>query len=183
MTVKLWKDIKDYEGFYQVSNKGDVKSIDRTITRLYKGSLIKQKCKGIILASNLDRYGRPYVTLSRENIKKSYKVHRLVISTFIGSCPDGMECCHSDDNCKNNQIENLRWDYHKENEKDKINNGKSGKGEKNGMSKLKNEDVLLIKKLILEGKHTNVQISKIFAISEHHVCDIKNKRRWKHITI
>jgi hypothetical protein len=51
-------------------------------------------------------------------------VHRVVLETFVGPCPDGMECCHNDDVKTNNRLDNLRWDTHDANVADKVKNGR-----------------------------------------------------------
>ena len=54
--------------------------------------------------------GRLYVSLHKNGKRNNLYVHRLVLITFVGPCPEGMECCHKDDNPLNNRLENLRWD-------------------------------------------------------------------------
>lgn len=69
---------------------------------------------------------------------------RLVLEAFVGPCPDGMECCHWDDDQNNNVVSNLRWGTKSDNAMDRIRNGKyyDTKGEKNGMSRLTREQVI-----------------------------------------
>jgi hypothetical protein len=57
-------------------------------------------------------------------VKGQQLVHRVVLETFVGSCPDGMECCHLDDVKTNNKLVNLRWDTHDANVVDKVRNGR-----------------------------------------------------------
>ena len=92
---EYWKDKKDYEGHYQVSNFGKVKSI----------KFGKEK----ILKLNKDKDGYLQVTLCKNNIKKVYKVHRLVAEAFIDN-PDNLPCVnHKDENKLNNNVNNLEW--------------------------------------------------------------------------
>ena len=102
-----WRDIKDYEGFYQVSNFGRVKSLDRYIERngkpaLLKGKIIKQAYTG---------RGRDYlfVGLSKNGKVKLVNVHRLVAEAFIPN-PDNLpQVNHKDENKSNNCVDNLEW--------------------------------------------------------------------------
>lgn len=103
---EIWKDIKDYEGCYQISNKGRIKSLDRIVEfndgrkRLYKGS---------ILNPTYDKDGYLCIILSKNAIIKGFKLHRLVAEHFIPN-PDNLPVVnHIDENKINNSIENLEW--------------------------------------------------------------------------
>ena len=92
---EIWRDIKDYEGHYQVSNWGRVKSIKFGKEKILK--LIK------------DKDGYLQVTLCKNNIKKVYKVHRLVAEAFIDNTDKLPQVNHKDENKLNNNVENLEW--------------------------------------------------------------------------
>ena len=100
---EIWKDIKGYEGFYQVSNIGRVRSLPvRSKTKYFKGD---------ILTTFTDKAGYICVNLSR----KTYKVHRLVAIAFIEN-PNNYKCVNHKDECKtNNKASNLEWCTHKYN--------------------------------------------------------------------
>lgn len=108
-----WKDIKDYEGYYQVSTYGRVRGLDRLDSRgqrCYQKELVGNKCSN----------GYISVSLCKNAKQKQYHVHRLVLETFIGLCPEGMECCHFDGDRTNNHITNLRWATHSDNMYDAV---------------------------------------------------------------
>lgn len=94
-----WKDIPGYEGLYQVSSYGKVKSNPRNGT-------IKNKR---ILKVYNDRYGYLYCVLSKKNKKKKYKVHRLVAKVFIPNLDNLPQVNHKDENKLNNCVDNLEW--------------------------------------------------------------------------
>ena len=97
-----WRDVKDYEGIYQVSNMGKVRSLDRLDARGYrrKGKIMK-------LTANINGYQE--IKLSNNNIEKSYKVHRLVAIAFILNPNNLPEVNHKDENKHNNKTENLEF--------------------------------------------------------------------------
>lgn len=102
---ETWRDVPGYEGLYQVSNQGNVRSVDRLVIdtnrkRLYKG---KQ------LNPILDRKGYKFVILSRQGRLKNMKVHRLVAMAFIPNPENYPEINHKDENKVNNFVENLEW--------------------------------------------------------------------------
>lgn len=132
--MEEWRPIKDYEGFYEVSNLGRVKSLDRIIIdskgrkRLFEGKIMKLKS---------DRYGYLYVSLNK-NGKKNFKVHRLVAEAFIPNTEDKKHVDHINTNKEDNRVENLRWVTPKENNNNELTKEhKKGcqLGEKNACSK------------------------------------------------
>lgn len=92
---EIWKPVVGYEGLYEVSNLGQVKSIQFDKERLLKPTVTN---KGYYL-----------VALYKDKIKTFKTVHRLVIRTFIGEPKNNQECDHIDRNSLNNQVSNLRW--------------------------------------------------------------------------
>lgn len=102
---EIWKDVKDYEGLYQVSNIGRIKSLSRFVNTYKKGRIKKEHILSIIDNGN----GYCYVTLSKNNKHKNYFVHRLVASAFINNPNNYKEINHKDNNKKNNCVDNLEW--------------------------------------------------------------------------
>ena len=103
---EIWKDIKGYEGWYQVSSQGRVRSLDRFINCTHNG---KRKVSGRVLVGS--NAGRGYVmVILTKNSKQTYKyVHRLVAEAFIPN-PDNLpQVNHKDENKTNNCVDNLEW--------------------------------------------------------------------------
>ena len=104
--VEIWKDYKDYEGLYQASNLGRLRSLDRWV-KSKSGSV--RLCKGKILKLCTDKYGYLKVSLYKNNKVKTYYVHRLVAEAFIPNPENLPEVNHKDENKLNNNAENLEW--------------------------------------------------------------------------
>lgn len=115
---EIWRDIVGYEGKYQVSNTGKVRSINYNNTGIIKE--LKQK---------ENRYGYMEVWLSKNNIKKGYMVGRLVALHFIPNPLFKEEVIHISKDAKDNRVENLMWAYHSESKHHMYNKGcrKTGK--------------------------------------------------------
>lgn len=101
---EIWIDIKGYENLYQISNYGNVKSLERTIKRDNKGNLfVKEK----ILKPGISGDGYYCVTLSKNGKTKFYKIHRLMALNFFENNGDNLVINHIDGNRLNNKLSNL----------------------------------------------------------------------------
>lgn len=116
---EIWKDIKGYERLYQVSNFGNVKSLDRYIINK-NGD--KQYFPGKYLNQGIsDNYLK--VTLSKSNKQRTFRVHILVARTFIPNPENKPEVNHMDGDKSNNRVDNLEWNTRSENELHAYKNG------------------------------------------------------------
>lgn len=107
---EIWKDMPGYEGLYQVSNLGRVKSLDRTIIIKNKFSKYKRHYEEKIMKLRTNKNGYVYVTLhNSEGEIKTIQVHRLVASVFISNALNLTEINHKDENKQNNCVNNLEW--------------------------------------------------------------------------
>lgn len=109
---EIWKDIKGYEGIYQVSNLGKVRSLDRYKYQKGRYGQMRRFYKGKILKLSKDKYGYLTVKLCH---KIFYKVHRLVAQTFLENPKNKYTVNHKDGNKQNNSVDNLEWATVKEN--------------------------------------------------------------------
>lgn len=119
-----WKDIKDYEGMYQVSNLGRIRSLDRTGTQKhYSGSISKYIFKGRILKLQKQKNGYYIINLHKAGESNRKLVHRLVAETFIENPNNYNYINHKDNNIENNNVTNLEWCTQKYNIKYAYENG------------------------------------------------------------
>lgn len=119
-TPETWKPIPGWEGYYEVSDQGQVRSVDRIITR---SDGQKRRFKGKLLRPGINRHGYPMVNLKRPGEGVTKKVHRLVLEAFAGPSPEGMEACHNNGDRADARVENLRWDSRSSNQKDRRKHG------------------------------------------------------------
>src|SRR5699024_10761196 len=106
-----WKDIEGYEGLYQISNLGRVKSLSRDIQM---NGYIKRSKMTYLRFSRLP-YGYLTVALSKRSIKKQFYVHRLVALYFVDNPNKYNEVNHIDEDKENNYFLNLEWCTRKQN--------------------------------------------------------------------
>ena len=104
--MEEWKDIVGYEGLYQVSSEGRVKSLDRTVLGKNRwGGKRLRTFKGAILKQFFNHYW--IVDLCKNGVPQHHLVHRVEYEAFYGPIPEGMQVNHIDENPLNNRLENL----------------------------------------------------------------------------
>jgi hypothetical protein len=159
--MEQWLDVVGFEGIYQVSNFGRIRSI--------KTGKIKEQ-------TIQDNDNRPYLGLWKNNKQKICRPHKLVMEAFVGIRPQGMECCHNDGNPQNNHWSNLRWDTPKNNHADKVKHGTTNRGEQCGTAKLTLEQVRAIR------QDTRLQriIAAEYGVKDNTISRIKSFKRWAH---
>ena len=116
---EIWKDIEGYEGCYQVSNKGNIRSVDRYIE--CRGSLRMQK--GKVLKPYVNKYGYRQVILNGKNRPRLCRINRLVAQAFIPNPNNLPQVNHKDEIKTNDCVENLEWCTFKYNTEHAIKNG------------------------------------------------------------
>ena len=151
-----WKPIEGYEGLYEVSNLGRVKSIERNVP--FRGSSITMH--GKVLKPYANENGYCFVVLYQNTRQKRHKIHRLVAETFIPN-PEKKKCInHVDGNKKNNRVDNLEWCTHSENNKHAHDNG------------------LIKPKNIAKGLWNPDNANKNNTSGRKGVCYDKRKKKW-----
>lgn len=166
---EIWKAVPGYSE-YEVSSLGRVRSW------LKRGNH-KQKRSDSPTISPLGRRGRDKRLSFTTRDGRQWYVAVLILTTFVSECPKGMEACHNDGNKDNNRLDNLRWDTHISNEKDKTLHGTSAHGERNGMFKLKETDVITIRDLYDKGKSAS-EIAKLYGVRHSAIVRIVTGQRW-----
>lgn len=178
---EIWEPIKGYEGIYEVSNKGRVKSLDREVWKNgNRNSFYKTTIKGRILKPKLTNFG--YYEHGLSNGKKRdmshFRVNRLVAEAFIENPENKPQVHHIDHNKLNNCVDNLVWATAKENVQAAFTAGvaKGGfkKGKQHHCGKLSDTEVLEIRKI--GNSISRKELAKNFNISLPHLCDILNNK-------
>lgn len=109
---EIWKPVVGWEGLYEVSNLGNVRSLDRYVNQLN----YKRFCKGQLLKPTFHKSNYFIVTLRNSGTQKICKVHQLVMSAFNPkNSNEKLEINHIDGNTKNNNLNNLEWCTHQQN--------------------------------------------------------------------
>ena len=119
--MEIWRDVLGYEGMYQVSDEGRVRSLDREICQMSRwGTPYIKKIKGVMLRPGRMPAGHLSVSLGKNN---SQCVHKLVLLAFVGPTPKGHECLHGNGDPSDNRLANLRWGTRADNIRDAVRHG------------------------------------------------------------
>ena len=149
--MQEWRDVPGYEGYYQVSNDGEVRSLTRTLSdgRTWKG----RKLKGGYFSN-----GYRFIMCRKDGKYFNFSVHRMVAMAFIPNPENYQMVNHKDGNKKNNHVSNLEWVSGSENQCHSVKTGLR-------KTKLTKDDVKKIKELSEQGESQD-KIGKMFNVSQ-----------------
>lgn len=173
-------EVKTIPGFpnYAISRDGRVWSRPRkdTINRSVMGRWLKPGING---------NGYWMVVLGVDFQRHSCPIHQLLLETYVGPRPTGMECRHLNGDKKDNNLENLAWGTRSENQRDSIRHGTHRiphlRGEDVVTSKLTEQDVRMIIYMHRTGLFLRREIAKIYGVCRQTIDFIVNKKRWGHL--
>lgn len=180
---ELWKPVVGWEEFYAISNKGRLWARERRLRcktlRITPARLLKQFLdpKGYYTAILQDK---------AHSRKRHARIHALVLEAFIGPRPSGYVCRHLDGNRTNNVPSNLAWGTCQENAQDAVKHGtmlgrEGPRGERQGLSKLKAEDIPAIRARYAAGERQPA-IARDYEVSQTTISCVVTNRTWWHIT-
>ena len=166
---EVWKDVKGFEGFYQVSNIGNVK-------RLISERVFAER----LIGRTIDRYGYVKRVLCKNGKMFHFTEHRLVGVTFIDNPENKSTINHINGVKTDNKVENLEWNTNLENKQHAISTGLTDlKGTKHPKCKLTEKQVLEIRKIGFS--ETRTYLSKKYGVSRNNILGIIRGQNWSHI--
>lgn len=172
--METWKAIPGYEGKYEVSDQGRVRSL-----RYVNATVDKPRETPLILKGARHSHGYPMVGLYKDAKQRQDVVHRLVLEAFVGPCPEGHECAHLDGDPSNPALENLAWVTRQENMDHMLQHGTRRFGSKHHGSKLTEETAALAKELL--KTHSQQKVADMLEVSRGAISAIAQGRTWKHV--
>lgn len=173
MTDELWLPVVGFEGRYEVSNYGRLRSL----------------CYGAGPNGRRKRATPKVVKLGTQRIvaypiypidRRPRRIHRLVAEAFLGPCPIGREVAHVDGNPRNSSVSNLRYVTRAENHAHKILHGTDNRGSKNHKAKLTEQDIISIR-AEASVKGINRRLMRKFNVSEATISLIRRRKSWTHL--
>jgi hypothetical protein len=172
-TNECWLPVVGYEGSYEVSDHGRVRSVDRLV-RSGRG---QNRIRGRVLRPWRCTGGYLQVSICRDGQRRALKVHHLVLEAHDQLRPTGAECRHMNGSPEDNRIENLAWGSRAENMADRAAHGGDRRGEKCQFAKLTRNDVRAIRRLVADG-HSRREAAGRFGVSMGAVDCIITRKTW-----
>lgn len=172
--TERWLPVVGFEGKYEVSDLGRVRSLDRIEHAIKAGKPYTRSLRGKILKIIPKDNGYQQVNLGRDNPQQ---VHTLILTTFVGPKPAGEECRHLNGIKAENVLTNLKWGTPLENSNDAVLHGVKPRGEKIGNSKLKEPDVCSVR----SSEEPTRVLAAVLGVAKSTVIRARNKRTWGHV--
>lgn len=168
--VAEWRPVGGYEGLYEVSSHGQVRSLDRidALGRMRKGRTLRGG----------DSKGYRNVLLSKNGITRTFTVHNLVARAFLTG--DGDEIRHCDGDRTNNRADNLVWGTAKDNADDRERHGRTARGERTGNARFSAEIVKRIREYGAQGLGS-AEIGRLVGERRARVHELLTRKTWKHL--
>lgn len=175
--VEIWKTVPAFGCHYEASNLGRIRSKKRTIQkRTRNGGYMTQTYQARILSQNLQK-GYWKIRFGVDGVKYTDGAHRLIAMAFHGMPKPGEECCHNNGNPSDNRPENLRWDTHLANNRDRKTHGNYPVGSRHPMSKLTETDVVAIR---LDSRGIDI-VAKVYGVNRSAIHKIRAREVWTHV--
>jgi hypothetical protein len=171
-TTERWLPVPGYEGFYDVSDLGQVRSVRHMTSRGPRG--------GKILAQFPDKDGYLRISLSRHGKVIQVPVHVLVLRAFVGEPEPGQQARHGPNGRQDNQLTELCWGTRLEQAEDKYRDGTMARGERQGNAKITAEIVRAIR-AGWEAGRSQPELAQEFDISQPHASRIILRQSWAHV--
>lgn len=163
---EVWKDIPGYEGRYQASTEGRIRSVDQIReVKTKNGRTFSKFFAGRVLTPWRSS-GYFYVDLGHHD---RHTVHSLIALTFLGPCPQGFDVCHEDGVRTNNLVSNLRYGSHAENLQDEYRWNRSWN------AKLSTDEVRRVRKELASGRGCS-DLGRQYGVRRNVILDIKKGR-------
>jgi len=176
--TEIWLPVVGFEDFYEVSNLGRVRGLDRIVPRHQKQGVVMQRVRGQMIRPTISALGYKFLSLHRNGHYKA-TVHSLVALAFLGPRPFGQDVCHNDGNPSNCALTNLRYGTRVENCEDKKKHGTQPCGEGSHLAKLTEEDVIAIR--MMKGRCPQRELAADFGVARQTISKIQLGIKWSHV--
>lgn len=171
---ELWKAIASWEGLYEVSTLGRVRSLPRRTASGVRGGKVSK----LYIRKN-DGYPEATMTDRGNGRREKRMVHLLVLEAFVGPCPEGQEALHGPGGKRDASLANLSWGTREKNTgPDRVRDHQSNRGERHGLTTLTWDQVCNIRAML--GKVPQNELARMYGVSKQTITNIKTRHTWAH---
>ena len=165
-----WRPIVGFPA-YEISDFGRVRSYLRL------GTKRKLWTEPVGLSVCISNNGYKFIVFPDHDSRKRKYIHRLVLESFLGPCPAGMEACHNNGDRTDCRVDNLRWDTRSGNSRDKVKHGTQAVGEAWHASRLTEQQVIAIR----AGGRSDKEFAAQFGVCSGTVWAVRHRKTWRHV--
>jgi hypothetical protein len=176
--IEEWRAIPGFEGAYEVSDLGNVRSVDRWVTFVRRGRQVSLFYKSQTLARAPHPGGYVLVHLYKDQVRKALTVHKAVMAAFVGPRPAGLEILHGDDDKANCRLDNLKYGTRAQNIAEAVERGTTARGERSAQAKLTATEVLEIRRRAGEPQE---HLAQEFGCTFSNISAIQLRKSWRHV--
>lgn len=181
---EIWKEVKGYEGLYEISSIGNIRSLDKYVNSGIKNNP-KRFIKGCVLKTFSDKDGYLYTGLTKDRKKRMLRIHRLVCDAFHDNPENKPQVNHIDGIKDNNFYQNLEWSTLSENRQHAydtgLQNGLSRRGRKCNFTKLSKDTVISIRSEYKKGKIKQKDLAAKYGVSQSAISSILKRKNWAYL--
>lgn len=174
-----WRAIPGYEGRYEVSDDGQVRSLPRSEVGHRNGKPYVRHRNGRLMRPATDRDGYQRLCLLKDGVREYMAVHVAVLLAFVGPRPAGQLGRHLDDDPSNNRIGNLAWGTVIDNAADALANDRYRRGSRHCGAKLTEADVIAIR--AAKGRIQRAVLAQQYDVAPNHINLLQSGKAWKHV--
>lgn len=180
--TEIWKDIPEYEGYYKISNIGNIKAVTREIKNRWGRISVRQ---GMLKAPVQNGDGYFTIYLCKNGLRKKFFIHRLVAIAFISNIENKPDVNHLNGIKTHNHVDNLEWVTKSENTKHayRMSLKIPMRGELNGRVKLTEEKVIEIKQRYNTGNVSYRILANEYNVDKALIARIIKGKSWPHVTL
>jgi hypothetical protein len=168
-----FRHIADFPG-YAIGNDGSVWTCRRVGPPYGISSSWRRSCP------TRNNSGHYVIVLRQHGKPRTMMLHRLLLTAFVGPCPEGMEACHNNGDPADNCLVNLRWDTRLANVADSRRHGTIARGSRNGHAKATESDVIEIRQRVQAGEKQK-DLAVEYGMGKSRISQIVNRRTWRHV--
>lgn len=180
LQTESWKPVVGFEGLYEVSDRGRVRSLERAV-RIVNGMAPARRVPAKVLSPGVNTSGYLHVTLFRAGKRRLRRVHHLVLEAFVSHCPAGDQALHGNAVRDDNRVENLRWGTARENAQDRDLHGNQQRGESAWNAKFTDDQIIAIRCAYDTTSATLADLACEYSVCISTIWYIVKRLHWTHI--